>query len=77
MKNKYTITMNELIARPIIRSDRPFEYMNKMSDIEIDQFILERYDENYDDIDETARVIDMNILYELFKLADKKHEENI
>ena len=76
MSDQFSITMDELIARPIIRSDRPFEYMNKMSDLEIDQFVSERCDDLYEEknypTDERTKEIDIHILYELFKLGDKK-----
>ena len=34
---EYTIEIEELIKRPIIRSDKPEEFLNKMTDNEIRQ----------------------------------------
>ena len=74
----YSLTIEELINRPIIRSDQGYEYMNKMTDVEIqifdreiEQILIE------DDIQKVypdwnasvlSKYIDFEILYNLFKL---------
>lgn len=75
---EYTITIEELIKRPIIRHDQVHEYLNKMTDQEIDNF--------YEEIKQVlkskntcekcpdwnawflAEIIDREILYNIFKL---------
>ena len=37
----YTIGIEELIKRPIIRNDKPEEFLNKMTDDEIRQWEIE------------------------------------
>jgi hypothetical protein len=39
----YTISINELIKRPIIRNDFKEEWMNKMTDDELSQYNKECY----------------------------------
>jgi hypothetical protein len=75
---EYSITIQELIKRPIIRSDFDEEWMNKMTDDELSQFDKESYKmcieegvvEKYPDINAAclSKHIDMGILYDLFKL---------
>jgi hypothetical protein len=75
----YTITIKELINRPIIRNDFDEEWMNKMTDDELSQFDKESYDlcieegvlEKYPDINAAclSKHIDRDILYNLFKLT--------
>ena len=75
---EYSITIQELIKRPIIRNDFDEEWMNKMTDDELSQFNKESYDicikegtlEKYPDINAAclAKHIDRGILYNLFKL---------
>ena len=40
----YSITVQELIKRPIIRTDFDEEWMNKMTDDELNKFDKESYD---------------------------------
>jgi len=74
----YTITIEELIKRPIIRDDKPEEFLNKMTDDEINQWGKE-VEENllasgvpkqYPDWNAAyiSKMIDMGILYKLFKI---------
>ena len=73
----YSITVQELIKRPIIRTDFDEEWMNKMTDDELNQFDKESYDisikegtiEKYPDINVAclSKHIDRRILYNLFK----------
>ena len=75
---EYSITIQELIKRPIIRSDFDEEWMNKMTDEELSQFDEETYKmciddgtpEKYPDINAAhlSKHIDRGILYNLFKL---------
>ena len=77
MSIKYSITIQELLERPIIRNDYNEEWMNKMTDEELNQFDEETYQiciqeqtpENYPDINAAclSKHIDRNILYELLK----------
>jgi hypothetical protein len=83
----YTITLNELIERPVIRDDKFLEYLNKMTDGEIKQFENEIEEVLIKD-DETKRVfpdwnvailaklIDREILYEVFKLHERMDDNN-
>jgi len=76
---EYTITIQELMSRPIIRNDYDEEWMNKMTEEELNQFDKESYEiclkegiENkYPDINAAclAKHIDRSILYKLFKMG--------
>ena len=75
--NNYSITINDLIDRPIIRHDWNEEWMNKMTDEELAQFDKESYQfclnegvqEKYPDINAAclSKHIDRSILYKLIK----------
>ncbi len=75
---EYAITVQELIKRPIIRNDFDEEWMNKMTDDELNQFdkesrafcLKEGVINKYPDINAAclAKHIDRCILYDLFKL---------
>ena len=80
----YTISIDELIERPIIRNDfngKDEEWMNKMTDDEYEQFYEESYQmclaegtpEKCPDINAAclSKHIDRCILYELFKERKK------
>jgi hypothetical protein len=74
---KYTINIDELIKRPIIRDDQRHESLNKMSDEEIKQFeyeveqslIEEGVVQKFPDWNAAflAKMIDREILYTIFK----------
>ena len=74
---EYTIGIEELIKRPIIRDDRPEEFLNKMTDDEIRQWETEVEQNLLEDgvIQKfpdwnaafLAKSIDRSILYNLFK----------
>ena len=75
---QYTLSVRELIDRPIIREDFNEEWMNKMTDDEINQWDKETYamiqDEGiieYPNVNgaHLCKHIDRGILYELFKIA--------
>ena len=77
-QQQYTISVRELIDRPIIREDFNEEWMNKMTDEEINQWDVETYtmiqDEGitgYHDVNgaHLSKHIDRCILYKLFKQA--------
>jgi len=73
----YTIGIEELIKRPIIRNDKPEEFLNKMTDdeirqweIEVEQTLLkEGVVQKFPDWNAAflAKSIDRGILYNLFK----------
>jgi len=73
----HTISIKELIDRPIIRSDRPDEWMNKCTNEEIHQWEDEVYQilreegvpEVFPDFNSAflAKCIDRDIIYRLFK----------
>jgi hypothetical protein len=75
---EYTIKIQELIERPIIRTDFDEERMNKMTDDELSQYNKESYEmcinegtpNKYPDINAAilSKHIDRCILYKLFKL---------
>ena len=77
MSRSYTITIQELLERPIIRNDYNEEWMNKMTDNELNQFDKETYQmciengtpEKFPDINAAhlSKHIDRNILYKLLK----------
>lgn len=79
----YTITIDELLKRPVIRNDfgdEEWEWMNKMTDEELSRMDEEIYagldsegihgfpDRNAAHL---AAQIDFGILYRLFKIQDK------
>jgi len=74
---KYTISIIELIKRPIIRKDKPEEFLNKMTDDEFKQFDeeitinlkKEKTIENFPEWNAAylAKLIDRSILYDIFK----------
>ena len=79
---EYTLSTRELIKRPIIRNDYAFEFENKMSDEEYKQFekeiennlLEEGTPEKFPDWNSAwlAKIIDRQILYDLFKLSDEE-----
>lgn len=76
---EYSITIQELIKRPIIRNEFNEEWMNKMTDDELSQFDKESYEmclkegteEKYPDINAAclSKHIERSILYKLFKIS--------
>jgi len=76
----YSITIEELIWRPIIRYDYNDEWMNKMTDDEIDQYNKELNDmvsqlsieEHMNCI--ASKTYDRNVLYGLFMLCKPRLE---
>jgi hypothetical protein len=76
---EYSIKIQELVKRPIIRSDFNEEWMNKMTDEEFYHLDKEIYDvcikdgtsEKYPDINDAylSKHIDIGILYNLFKMS--------
>ena len=79
-KRVYSITIQDLLERPIIRNDFEEEWMNKMSDEELSQFDKESYQlcleegtpEKYPDINAAclSKHIDRSILYKIVKEAN-------
>ena len=79
--NNYSITINDLIDRPIIRNEFNEEWMNKMTDEELTQFDKESYQicledgtpEKYPDINAAclSKHIDRAILYNILKESKK------
>jgi hypothetical protein len=79
--NNYSITINDLIDRPIIRNEFNEEWMNKMTDEELTQFDKESYQicledgtpEKYPDINAAclSKHIDRSILYNILKESKK------
>lgn len=76
----YSITIPELIERPIIREDFDEEWMNKMTDLEISQWDKETYAiiesegiTEYPAVNAAhlSKHIDRGILYKLFKEGAK------
>jgi hypothetical protein len=77
----YTISIQELLERPIIRNDFGEEWMNKMTDKELSQFDKESYQicldegvpKKYPDINAAvlSKHIDTSILYKIFKESKK------
>ena len=78
----YSLTLEELMWRPIIRSDYNDEWLNKMTDDEIRQFNKEveeiisklPLEEQY--FADTSLIVDRNILYKIF-MIDKPRQERI
>jgi 16S rRNA C967 or C1407 C5-methylase (RsmB/RsmF family) len=79
---EYTVKIGELIARPLIRNDQTYDFLNKMTDEEIDQWDKEvaemlkeeKVPEIFPDWNAAylAKLIDRQILYDLFLLGDSK-----
>ncbi len=77
----YTISIQELFERPIIRNDFDEEWMNKMTDEELSQYDEESYNicisegvpEKYPDINAStiSKHIDRSILYKIFTESKK------
>ena len=77
MNKQYSITIDELLTRPIIRNDFNEEWMNKMTDEELSQFDKESYQfcldgstpEKFPDINAAhlSKHIDRTILYKILK----------
>lgn len=75
---EHKIKIDELIKRPIIRNDQIFEFLNKMTDDEIEQYYHEIYlilenegwDKKFPDINagSMSKIIDTDILYNILKL---------
>jgi hypothetical protein len=77
---QYTLTIPELLMRPIIRNDQVHEYLNKMTDDEL----IQRDQEIYAILEEDgvkkvfpdwnsaymSKQIDSHILYEIFQKGD-------
>lgn len=74
---EYTIGIEDLVKRPIIRNDRPEEFLNKMTDdeirqleIEVEQNLLEEgVAQKFPDWNASfsSKIIDRCILYNLLK----------
>lgn len=79
-KKGYSITIQDLLKRPIIRNDFEEEWMNKMTDEELSQFDKESYQlclkegtpEKFPDINAAclSKHIDRSILYKIIKEAN-------
>jgi 16S rRNA C967 or C1407 C5-methylase (RsmB/RsmF family) len=77
---EYTLTIQELIQRPVIRNDNAYEFLNKMTNEEIEQWdkevmeILkdEKTPEKFPDWNAAylSKMIDRQILYDLFVLGN-------
>ena len=69
----YSITVSMLLNRPEIRNDKPYEWMNKMTDEELIQW--EKEAKEFLDNEDAIRTeeIDREILYRLIKLNKKKY----
>ena len=86
---EYSLTIDELLDRDQIRSDKSFEWENKMANEELDQFYSEVEQQCISEGAEdtamciTTKIIDREILYKLFSMADedqiafsKRNKEN-
>jgi hypothetical protein len=77
MSRVYSITIQELLERPIIRNDYNEEWMNKMTDEELTEFNKETRQlciengtlDKFPDINAAclSKFVDRNTLYELLK----------
>jgi hypothetical protein len=77
MSRVYSITIQELLERPIIRNDYNEEWMNKMTDEELTEFNKETRQlciengtlDKFPDINAAclSKLVDRNTLYELLK----------
>jgi hypothetical protein len=75
---QYSLSVQELIKRPLQRNDQPYEFMNKMNDEEIEQF--EKEVKVYMELDNVskifpeynaeliARFINRDIIYKVFQM---------
>ena len=78
---QYRNSILELIDRPIIREDYNEEWLNKMTDVEIDQWYIRTYTISKDNgsigypdgnVSYISMHIDTTILYTLFKQANNE-----
>jgi len=68
LNNCYSITLEELLERPIIRADFDEEWMNKMTDEELSQFDRESYQFCLNKgTPQMTKYIDRAIMYKLMK----------
>jgi len=77
-----TLNISELLARPVIRNDNAYEFLNKMTDEEIAQWDKEteqmldeeKVERVFPDWNAAylAKVIDAQILHDLFALGEGK-----
>lgn len=78
MDKHYALSVHELVDRPVIREDFNEEWMNKMTDYEINQWNEEIYTilneegiTGYPDLNSAhlSKYIDRGILYGILKIA--------
>ena len=77
---EYSLTISTLLGRPAIRDDQAFEFLNRMTDKEIDQWDSETMEmlreeqvqEVFPDWNSAylAKCVDRQILFELFLLGN-------
>jgi hypothetical protein len=89
MNKTYTISIIELLDRPIIRNDQQYEWMNKMTDEELDNWqkesieIIKDTTENYEVyngnwmLDLISKHIDRDILYRIMKMDEGKYRKYV
>ena len=81
MKRKtHTLTMKDLLSRPIIRNDKMFEWMNKMTNEELIQHnkeVQEMKPKKNNDFFEMAHDIDLDILYNIFKMRTNETSKTL
>jgi len=65
----YTIDLKELVSRPIIRHDYAHEWLNKMTDDEIERFYQEVMQQKSSRW--ITECIDQGILYQLHKAENE------
>jgi hypothetical protein len=76
----YSISIRELLDRPTIRNDKPWEWMNKMTDEEIKQFdeeteqIIKERGDIADAFSFMTTYTDRGILYTIFQLYDNENK---
>ena len=65
----FKLSIEDLAKRPIIRHDKPLEFLNKMTDKEIEEFEKDLRKNIIDDDNIYAsKLMDKHILYKTFKL---------
>lgn len=70
---KFSISIEDLVNRPIISSDRDYEWENKMTYAEVRNFIFEAEEmarRQGKPVDWLTLFINRTILYNIFKLAN-------
>lgn len=89
MNKAYSISIIELLDRPIIRDDRGYEWMNKMTNEELENWEMEAIETIRNSTERfevysgdwmpelMTKHIDRDILYRIMKMGDGKYRKYV